>query len=70
MEQMLRAQAFHRLGFVTLLEPQKLSGEKLAHSIIGLLNTKKRIKKQNVNFQGIKTAAREILQFAFDKGTG
>ena len=61
---MIRARALDRLGYVTLLEPQSLSGETLFDTITRLLDSKKRKKLTKLNVHGVQNAAEEILEVA------
>ena len=66
-EQMLRAQALAKLGFVDLLEPEGLTPERLAERINALRARPKVEPKASMNMQGLEMVTQHILQMAGEK---
>jgi len=70
-EQLLRAQAFSRLGLVELLDPQALSPQTLAGRVVDALARPRPEAKPVLDLGGIEAATAEILSLAMkDSGRG
>ena len=70
-EQLLRAQAFEKLGLVELLDPHALSPETLAGRVADALTRPKPETKPLLDLGGIDTATEQILSLAMkDSGHG
>jgi predicted glycosyltransferase len=67
-EQLLRAQAFAKLGLVELLEPQSLSPEALAGRVAEALARPKPEPKPLLDLGGIEAATEQILSLAMKDG--
>ncbi len=63
-EQILRAQALEKRGFIHLLEPEHVNTERLVKKMKEVLRKKKKRSRGNMNVNGLKTAVQEIIKTA------
>jgi len=66
-EQILRARALAKAGFVDLLEPEALKPKTLANRIDALLKPRRKKKMGEVNMQGLHRTVQHILTLAHQK---
>jgi predicted glycosyltransferase len=67
-EQLIRARAFAGMGLLRVVEPDRLSSQRLRREVTGLLGTRRpelaELAREELGFQGASTAAAELLDMA------
>jgi predicted glycosyltransferase len=61
-EQIMRAQALARSGFVTVIEPEQLQPEFLAQEVYSVLRRRKKTPRIKINVKGLETTVEEVLK--------
>jgi predicted glycosyltransferase len=61
-EQIIRARALARFGFVHLIEPEDLNARQLSERISEIMKSPGRKSRKKINVQGVKKAVHEIIK--------